>query len=175
MAAPTPPEVLVLRRTYDHGPAVLWSMWTDPEHFAAWYGPPGAVVTVVTMDVRVGGRRLVRMGKQTPDGEMLMWFTGEHLQVEVDRRLVYTDAVGGPDGTALLTDPATSGGHPTATVVTVELEQDAGQTVMTVTHAGIAADSPGATGWRLALDKLSARLALGTPTRGLSSDGRRQV
>jgi hypothetical protein len=42
-----------------------------------------------------------------------------------------------------------------ATEVRVELEDIGGRTKMVMTHAGIPADSPGAAGWAMALDKLA--------------------
>jgi hypothetical protein len=47
-------------------------------------------------------------------------------------------------------------GHPATTEVRVELENVGGRTKMVMTHAGIPSDSPGATGWTVALDKLAA-------------------
>ena len=47
-------------------------------------------------------------------------------------------------------------GHPTTTEVIVELEDLGGRTRMVVTHVGVPADSPGAAGWAMALDKLAA-------------------
>jgi hypothetical protein len=49
-------------------------------------------------------------------------------------------------------------GHPTTTEVRVELEDVGGQTSMVMTHSGIPADSPGAAGWTMALDKLAAHV-----------------
>jgi len=37
-------------------------MWTEPEHFKAWYGPDGVTVPVAKMDVRAGGRLECRHG-----------------------------------------------------------------------------------------------------------------
>jgi hypothetical protein len=48
--------------------------------------------------------------------------------------------------------------HPTTTEVTVELEDLGGRTKMVMTHVGVPADSPGAAGWTMALDKLAAHL-----------------
>ena len=48
-----------IERTFDAPAELVWRMWTDPGHFSAWYGPTGATIPVATMDVRVGGRRLV--------------------------------------------------------------------------------------------------------------------
>ena len=45
---------------------VVWTMWTDPEHVAQWWGPRGFTTTIHDMDVRAGGEwRLVMHG---PDG-----------------------------------------------------------------------------------------------------------
>ena len=44
------------------------------------------------------------------------------------------------------------------TEVRVELEDVGGRTKMVLTHAGIPSDSPGATGWTMALDKLAMRV-----------------
>ena len=41
----------------------------------------------------------------------------------------------------------------------LELTELDGSTRMVMTHAGIPADSPGAMGWNMALDKLEAHLA----------------
>ena len=49
-------------------------------------------------------------------------------------------------------------GHPETTEVTVLLEALDGRTKMVMTHAGIPADSPGASGWNQAFDKLAAHI-----------------
>jgi|SoiMethySBSTD1v2_1073268.scaffolds.fasta_scaffold1310265_2 uncharacterized protein YndB with AHSA1/START domain len=153
-------DALVVERTFDASVELVWRMWTDPEHFAAWYGPTGASIPVAKLDVRVGGARLVCMEAPTPGGPMQMWFTGEHLEVAENERLVYTEAICDEDGKVL--DPAAMGmpdGHPTTTEVRVELHDDGGRTRMVLTHVGIAPDSPGAGGWAMAFDKLAALVA----------------
>ena len=148
---------VVIERTVDATPDIVWQMWTTPEHFAAWYGPNGASIPVATMDVRVGGTRLVCMQMETPNGTMRMWFTGEYRAVDTNKRLVYTESMCDEHGN--IQSPADMGmpdGHPTTTEVTVELDDLGGRTRMTLTHAGIPAGSPGATGWTMALDKLTA-------------------
>ncbi len=153
-------NAVVIERTYTAPTELVWSMWTDAHHFAAWYGPMGATIPVAEMDVRVGGRRLICMEMQTPDGPMRMWFTGEYREVEAPRKLVYTEAMSDADGNVL--DPAAMGmpdGHPAVTEITVEFEAREGGTWTRLTHAGVPADSPGAAGWRMALDKLEDRLA----------------
>lgn len=149
-----------IERRFDAPVARVWQMWTEPEHFRAWYGPEGATIPEATLDVRVGGTRRVCMEVQTPDGPMRMWFTGEHVEVVENERLVYTESMADEDGTIL--SPAEMGmpeDHPTTTEVRVELDEDDGQTRMRLTHAGIPGDSPAATGWNMAFDKLTTHLA----------------
>ncbi len=148
---------VVIERTFNVAPEIVWQMWTEPEHFAAWYGPTGASIPVANMDVRVGGTRLVCMQVQTPNGAMTMWFTGMYREVNTNKRLVYTESMSDKDGNIL--SPAEMGmpdGHPTTTEVAVDLDDLGGRTKMTLTHIGIPAGSPGAAGWTMALDKLTA-------------------
>jgi uncharacterized protein YndB with AHSA1/START domain len=148
---------LVIERTFDAPVDLVWQMWTDPEHFKAWYGPEGAAIPVAKMDVRVAGTRLVCMEMQSPTGPMQMWFAGEYREVVEHERLVYTESMSDENGNVL--SPSDTGmpeGHPVTTEVRVELEDIGGRTKMVMTHVGIPSDSPGAAGWRMALDKLAA-------------------
>lgn len=140
----------VLERTVDATPAEVWRLWTDPDQFRSWYGPAGASIPTARFDLRPGGERVVAMVVSTPGGERAMWFRGEHVEVDAPRLLVYTEAMSDEDGGPL--SPLTT--------VRVELEDlgEAGALVR-VTHHGVPADSPGAAGWNMALDKLVAALA----------------
>jgi len=81
-------EAVVIERSFDAPVDLIWQMWTDPEHFRAWYGPEGATIPVAKMDVRVGGTRLVCMETDTPDGSTLMWFAGEYREVVENERIL---------------------------------------------------------------------------------------
>jgi uncharacterized protein YndB with AHSA1/START domain len=154
-----PSDAVSIERTFDAPLDLIWQMWTDPAHVAVWYGPEGASVEVVRMEVRVGGGRLVAMHVETPGGRRDMWFTGEFREVVEGKRLVYTESMGDEHGKVLT--PAELGlpeSHPTTTEVRVELEETAGHTTMVMTHVGIPADSPGAAGWTMAFDKLARHL-----------------
>jgi uncharacterized protein YndB with AHSA1/START domain len=89
-----------------------------------------------------------------------MWFVGEHREVDPDTRLVYTEAMADEHG-ALLAPAAMGmpGDHPVVTEVTVELEAVDGRTRMVMTHRGVPADSPGASGWTMAFAKLDRLVA----------------
>jgi uncharacterized protein YndB with AHSA1/START domain len=154
------PDAVTIERVLDAPASLVWQMWTDPEHFKAWYGPTGAGIPVANMDVRVGGSRLVCMEMQTPDGTMQMWFTGEYREIVPVERLVYTESMSDEHGN--VKSPAEMGmpdAHPETTEVVVELEDLGGKTKMTMTHIGVPADSGGAGGWAMAFDKLAAHLA----------------
>ena len=107
-------ETVVLERTLPVPPELVWPLWTEPTHFAAWYGPPGATVTVHVMDVRVGGERRVSMTVPTPGGERVIHFAGLHLEVEPPRRLFYTEAM-----------VAAEHAHPTASSTEVQVVLEA--------------------------------------------------
>jgi uncharacterized protein YndB with AHSA1/START domain len=154
-------DALIIERTFDAPVDLIWQMWTDPEHFKAWYGPEGATIPVATMDVRVGGTRLVCMEVQSPSGPMQMWFAGEYREVVENKRLVYTDAISDENGNvSSRSDLGTADGHPVTTEVRVELKDVGGRTNMVLTHVGIPDDSPGAAGWAMAIDKLAAYVAV---------------
>jgi uncharacterized protein YndB with AHSA1/START domain len=150
-------DAVVIKRSFDAPVDFIWQLWTDSEHFKAWYGPDGATISVSKMDVRVGGSRLVCMEMQSANGPMQMWFSGEYREVVPNERLVYTESMCDENGN--LVSPSAMGmpeGHPTTTEICVELAAIDGATNMVMTHRGIPSDSPGAAGWTMALDKLVA-------------------
>jgi uncharacterized protein YndB with AHSA1/START domain len=148
---------LVIERLFDAPVELIWQMWTRPEHFKSWYGPQGAAIPVAKMDVRVGGTRFVCMEMASPQGPMRMWFTGEYREVVANHRLVYTESIADENGNILsASGTSASGSHPVTTEVRVELQDLGGRTKMVLTHIGIPADSPGAIGWAMALDKFAA-------------------
>lgn len=144
-----------ITREFQAGIEDVWRMWTDPEHFASWYGPMGMSVPVAEMDLNVGGTRKICMAR----GEMKMWFTGVYKEIDAPRRLVYTEAMCQEDGT--LIPPSAMGmpeGTPDITEVIVDLVEDGDVTRMTMVHAGVPEGSPGEGGWNQAFDKLAERL-----------------
>jgi uncharacterized protein YndB with AHSA1/START domain len=154
-----PAGAVVIERSFDAPVHLIWQMWTDPEHFRAWYGPTGATIPLAKMDVRVGGTRLVCMEVQAPDGPMQLWFTGEYLDVVENERLVYTESMADEHGhVSSPVDRGVPEAHSITTEVHVELHDIGGRTRMVMTHSGIPGDSAGAAGWAMALDKLAAHL-----------------
>ena len=153
-------DAVMIERTFDAPVDLIWRMWTEPGRFKEWFGPTGATLPVAKMDVRVGGSRLICMEVQTPMGPRSMWFAGEYLEVVANQRLVYTEFIADENGNAVSPSEMGMGdGHPTTTEVRVELTDTGGVTKMVLTHAGIPSGSPGAAGWTMAFDKLTARVA----------------
>ncbi len=149
-----------IERTFVAPIDLIWAMWTESEHFASWYGPTGATIPHAEMDVQVGGRRHVTMAMDTPNGPMQMFFVGEYREVDPKTRLVYTEAMADGDGNALTAEQmGMPAGAPMETSIVVELADLGGRTSMVMTHVGVAADSPGAQGWAMAMDKFDARVA----------------
>jgi uncharacterized protein YndB with AHSA1/START domain len=152
-------ESVVLERVFDAPIDLVWKMWTDPVSFKAWYGPAGATVPVAELDVWPGGRRRVCMAA----GPREMWFMGQHLEVTEPTRIVYTETLadehGNPISPESLGMPAKT---PGTTEVTVVLADVNGATRVTLTHAGVPAESGAAGGWNAAFDKLAAELQAAT-------------
>ena len=152
-------DAVVIERIFEASVDLIWQMWTDSEHFNKWYGPQGFSVPVATMELRVGGKRLICMA--SPDGSMKMWTTGEYVEIVPNERLVYTESPADENGK--LVSPAAMGmpeGYPTTTEVTVILEDLGGRTKMLMTHAGMPAGSGAEGGWNQAFDKLADHIKI---------------
>lgn len=155
-----PTKSVMIERSFAAPIELVWQMWAEAEHFAAWYGPMGARIPIAEMDVTVGGKRKICMEMDTPNGAMQMWFIGEYVEVSPHGRLVYTEALADADGNELTAaDMGMPEGMPMTTQVVVELTATDAGTDMVMTHVGVPADSPGGQGWNMAIDKLAARLA----------------
>ncbi len=153
-------DSIVIERTFAAPVNVVWRLWTEAAKFQQWYGPNGATIPVANMDVQVGGKRLICMEMQTPNGPMKMWFAGEYLEIDTDKRLVYTESMADEHGNIIPPEmmgmPADS---PKVTEIIVELEDLGDSTKMVMTHVGVPAGSPGEAGWKMAIDKMAALVA----------------
>ena len=113
----TPSETdICLTRLFDAPRALVFEAMVKPEHIRRWWGQLGAgySVPVCDVDLRVGGTW--RFVNRHPKGEVA--FHGVYREITPPERLVYTE----------LMEP-----FPDASLVTVELIEEAGKTRMTVT------------------------------------------
>jgi uncharacterized protein YndB with AHSA1/START domain len=144
-------RMLVLTRIFDAPRELVWKVWTDPTHFARWFGTPPvtAPVSAISMDVRPGGEWRATMISEV-DGTTHP-FVGIYREVEEPRRLVFT------------LDNPQDRSDPKVEVVTVTFTERDGKTEMTFQQVGHLPEEVYATGlkhgWGGFFDRLSAHLA----------------
>jgi uncharacterized protein YndB with AHSA1/START domain len=81
---------LVVTRTFDAPPRIVFEPWTTPGLFMRWWAPKSTGMTLLScgMDVRVGGRYRLEFGD--PGSERPMTFFGKYIEVILHARLVWT-------------------------------------------------------------------------------------
>lgn len=87
---------LVLTRTVDAPPRIVWQAWTRADLFRRWWVPKSLGLNLISceLDVRTGGTyRLVFR-----HGDADMAFFGRYLEVTPYSRIVWTNEEGGEDG-----------------------------------------------------------------------------
>lgn len=89
---------LVVARTFDAPPRLVFRAWTTPELMLRWWAPASFGITFVSceMDPRPGGRyRFVFTHPSFPEP---MAFFGRYLEVVPNERLVWTNEEAGEAG-----------------------------------------------------------------------------
>ncbi len=113
MSATHSDDDLLIVRTFDAPASLIFSLWSQPEHFRRWMGPNGFECAAADIDFRVGGsyRAMIRSPEH---GEC--WFGGNYRAIEPARRIVFTFAWdGGPSAGV-------------ETTITIVLEEKDGRT-----------------------------------------------
>jgi len=121
---PTAESDVVLSRVFDAPRALVFRMWTQPQHLARWWGPRDFTNPVCELDLRVGGRILIHM--RAPDGTVYP-MTGTFREIVAPERLVFTAIAEDRDGHALLEG-----------LVTVTFEEQGEKTKLTVREKAVA-------------------------------------
>jgi uncharacterized protein YndB with AHSA1/START domain len=148
MSTITAERTVTLTRVIDAPRELVFRLWTEPKHMAAWWGPRGFDNPVCELDVRAGGA--IRIHMRGPDG-MVYPMTGTFREIMPPRRLVFEAVAEDQAGNALLRS---------LTVVT--FAEEGGKTKLTV-HADAIGLSPLApqmlagmeAGWTQSLEKLA--------------------
>src|SRR5262252_4786030 len=106
---------IVVTRTFDAPPRIVFEAWTKPELFKQWWVPKsmGMFLRSCEMDVRVGGRYRLVFGHDASKPDE---FFGRYIEVTPHSRLVWTNEEGGEDGS----------------VTTVTFEEKGGKTLLVV-------------------------------------------
>lgn len=81
---------LVLERTVDVSPELVWMAWTQPQHLKKWFTPAPWTTTECEIDLRPGG--LFRAVMRSPEGETFPSL-GCYLETVPHQKLVWTDAL----------------------------------------------------------------------------------
>lgn len=82
---------LVVTRTFNAPPSMVYRAWSQPELFQRWWVPksaPGVSLVSCQMDVRTGGRYRLEFGAAGSD---TMAFYGKYLEVVPNERIVWTN------------------------------------------------------------------------------------
>jgi uncharacterized protein YndB with AHSA1/START domain len=80
---------LLFTRIIDAPRALVFRAWTDPVHFARWWGPHGMTNPICEMDLRVGGAYRIIMRDETGHDHPV---SGTYLEIVAPERLVMTVA-----------------------------------------------------------------------------------
>lgn len=87
MSATLADDELLITRTFEAPAALLFTLWSDINHFKKWMGPEGFDCLELAMDFRVGGKYR-GMIRSAHSGDS--WFGGEYREIEPPTRLVFT-------------------------------------------------------------------------------------
>lgn len=93
---------LLVTRTFNAPPRIVFAAWTTPELFMRWWAPKSSGVPMLScdMDVRTGGGYRVEFGR---DPATAMAFYGKYLEVIPNARLVWTNEEGGEGAVTTVT------------------------------------------------------------------------
>ena len=95
LTLPTDEQILITRE-FDAPKELVYKAWTTPELLRRWWHAKRGEVTVVEIDLRVGGKW--RSVMVTPDG-FEVGFHGEYREIVPNERLVSTETYEGlPEG-----------------------------------------------------------------------------
>ncbi|SCF21041.1 Uncharacterized conserved protein YndB, AHSA1/START domain [Micromonospora purpureochromogenes] len=148
----TNPELdLVLERTVDVAPELVWKAWTTPELIVRWFAPKPWSTSSCEIDLQPGGRFHTVM--RSPEGEEFP-SDGCILVVEEGSTLVFTSALGPGFRPQVAED-----GFPFTAVVRIAPDGAGTRYTATAIHADASArkqheDMGFAEGWGAALDQL---------------------
>lgn len=106
---------MIITRTFDAPPRLVFEAWTTPELFKQWWVPKssGANLLSCAQDVRVGGS--YRLEFAHPQAGAPMAFFGRYLEVVPNARLVWTNEE-----------------SPEGAISTVTFEEQDGKTLLTM-------------------------------------------
>jgi uncharacterized protein YndB with AHSA1/START domain len=139
---------LLITRVFDAPRALVYRIWTDPQHMKHWWGPRGYTTLSCEVDLRTGGAWRVE-SRHTDGSETAE--QGVFREIVEPERLVLTHAWDDQHGKP---------GH--ETLVTVTFVEEDGKTKMTFHQAGFTSTEirdGHVEGWNESFDMLAEHLA----------------
>jgi len=136
---------LLIVRTFDAPPSLVFELWSSAEHMKRWMGPENFTCPEATIDFRVGGSYRVLIQSAT-HGEN--WFGGVYREIVPDQRLVFTFTWDNDGPSAGI-----------ETLVTITFEERDGKTIQTFHQApfiSVERRDAHIGGWNSAFDKEAA-------------------
>jgi uncharacterized protein YndB with AHSA1/START domain len=81
---------LVVTRTFDAPPHILFEAWTRPDLFMRWWAPKSMGMSILSceMDARTGGTYRLEFGQ---DSSSSWEFFGKYIEVIPNKRIVWTN------------------------------------------------------------------------------------
>lgn len=159
-AAPRPDEstaakpedlILVISRVLDAPRALVFKVWSQPEHLVRWWGPNGFTLPSCKMEFHEGGA--FRCLMRSPEGT-------DHRMHGVYREIIEPEKI---SFTWTWVDEAGNAGHETLVTVTLEeAGKDGAQTKLTLHHAvfeSVTARDAHRGGWTECFERLAAYVA----------------
>jgi uncharacterized protein YndB with AHSA1/START domain len=136
---------LLIVRTFNAPPSVVFALWSSAEHMKRWMGPKNFTCPAAKIDFRVGGayRGMIKSAEHGDN-----WFGGVYREIVQDKRLVFTftwDNEGPSAGIEML--------------VTITFEERDGKTIQTFHQApfhNVERRDSHVGGWNQAFDKEQA-------------------
>ena len=146
---PVASRQIKVTRTFEAPRALVFSMFTDAKHLAAWWGPHGFTNPVCEVDARPNGK--IRIHMQAPDGTVHP-MGGIFHEIVPPERIVFTSFVDLPDGQRILE------GHNTVTFAERNGRNDRHRQARADGYVDFAARMLAGmeAGWSQSLDKLAS-------------------
>jgi uncharacterized protein YndB with AHSA1/START domain len=109
----------------------VWKAWTEPERMKRWWGPRGASIGEIKMDVRPGGTCLYQFRYAGQD----MWGKFVYREIAAPERIVWVNSFSNPKGE--VTRHPLSPTWPAEMLTTLTLIEQQGKTTVTIRWAPI--------------------------------------
>lgn len=116
----------VISRAFDAPRALVWKAWTEPDRLAKWWGPKGASVGVIRMDLRVGGTNHYNFRYANMD----MWGKMYFREIVEPERMVWVNTFSDEKGG--ITRHPLAPTWPAELLTTVTFTESGGKTTVTV-------------------------------------------